>query len=521
MSILALFISVFLELLQDGTAAVTETWDIDCTSGTEIYLVRKNLGDIEIYDFAVSDNGSAFVLEDGWNTKRSLEQKAGRCGMQEIYGGYELCWGIGSYGHHSYVVSYKMSNAVKSLNDYDALHLQPVSPGLNPVPDEVTVIVKAPVKLDQTNSLIWGFGYKGSVTYTSDGCVRFSNDGGSFEDCSVISLIRFDKGIFDSPSVQDRDFSEILEIAQEGDDFEEDDGPAIAAFLSAILASVLLIFGIAGLLHRKRMEDVLGCNVKDIDWCRDIPFEGDILQSYMVLEQLGMNRKSNVAGAMILRMIYNGIICLSKDDRGNVEMSFDALASLDSLNSAERSLYDMMKKASGSDVILQKNEFRRWSRFHTKEVSDWAESIGRLGRERARETGNIEGRRFTLNGQKNSRNLVGLKNFLGDYTLLKERGTAEVVLWKEYLVFAALFGIADKVAKELEEINPGAFEQQLAYDPVTINQTLYVTRNMAEAITNARISRQAAAAARSGRGGMSSFGGGGGFSGGGFGGGVR
>lgn len=517
MHLLALFISVFLELLQDGSAVVTETWDIDCTSGTEQYLVRKNLGDIVLDGFTVSECGRTFVPDTPWNVHRSLEQKAGRCGIVDTGDGYELCWGIGSYGHHNFVVSYRMSNVVKSLADYDVLHLQTVSPGLNPVPDDVSVTVKAPVLLCEANAGIWGFGYRGSVNFTPDGCVRFGSDSNSFEGCSIISLIRFEKGIFESSSIQDRNFESLLEEALKGSDFEDDTfGAIMAAIVSTALLLLLIIAAI--LWHRKLVKDTLGCKEKEVGWCRDIPFEGDLLQSEMVLEILGENRKGSVAAAMILRMIHNSIIVVSKDERGNVELSFNDNAPVAFSDESERELYDMMKEASGSDTILQRNEFKRWSKGHSSKVLVWSQNLPLEGRRRAREASNLAGKKFTAQGQRNARNLVGLRNYLNDFTLLKERGSAEAVLWKEYMVFAALFGIADKVARELKEIDPQAFEQQMACDYDAMYQTIYITRIMADSITNARVAAQTAAA---GGGGMSSFGGGRGFSGGGFGGGVR
>ena len=47
--------------------------------------------------------------------------------------------------------------------------------------------------------------------------------------------------------------------------------------------------------------------------------------------------------------------------------------------------------------------------------------------------------------------LVGLKKYLTEYSTLKERYPIEIALWNKYLVFAALFGIADKVGKEFKE----------------------------------------------------------------------
>ncbi|MDF2865411.1 MAG: hypothetical protein K0R72_220 [Clostridia bacterium] len=47
--------------------------------------------------------------------------------------------------------------------------------------------------------------------------------------------------------------------------------------------------------------------------------------------------------------------------------------------------------------------------------------------------------------------LLGLEKYLKEYSLIKERYPIELVLWEKYLVFATLFGIADKVSKEFKE----------------------------------------------------------------------
>lgn len=92
----------------------------------------------------------------------------------------------------------------------------------------------------------------------------------------------------------------------------------------------------------------------------------------------------------------------------------------------------MMKRASGKDVILQKNEFSRWSRRHTAAVSKWAAKAGAEGKTRAVAEGNMEGSRFTAKGQAQARNVIGFRKFLKDFTLLEERGSAEVALWHDY-----------------------------------------------------------------------------------------
>ena len=121
--------------------------------------------------------------------------------------------------------------------------------------------------------------------------------------------------------------------------------------------------------------------------------------------------------------------------------------------------------------------------------------------------------------------LLGLKKYLQDFTLTGERETAEVHLWQDYLVYGSLFGIANRVAKQLKDIDPVLFEQTVVYDYTTLDTVLTMTNSMARAITNASYVRPSTSHSSSGSwggfGGGTSFGGGGGFSGGGFGGGAR
>lgn len=107
----------------------------------------------------------------------------------------------------------------------------------------------------------------------------------------------------------------------------------------------------------------------------------------------------------------------------------------------------MMLQASGVDKVLQEKEFSRWSSSHGKQVSRWVElsenkAKGTLSRKNWKAVS-----RFSPQGQEEARNLLGFKKFLSDFTLMKEKDTQEAALWEEYLVFGALFGIADKVAK--------------------------------------------------------------------------
>ena len=55
--------------------------------------------------------------------------------------------------------------------------------------------------------------------------------------------------------------------------------------------------------------------------------------------------------------------------------------------------------------------------------------------------------------------LLGLKKFLLDYTLIAERQAIEVTLFEKYLIYAQMMGIAKQVAKEFKELYPEIIEQ--------------------------------------------------------------
>lgn len=525
-------VDISVALSDDGSALIREVWDLDISTGTEWYLVRSNLGDIRIKDLTVTDEtGLAYINEGEWDVNRSMAQKAGRCGIVHKNDGCEICWGLGSYGHHVYTVNYTMTNAVKSMNDYDALHIQLVSPGIRPRIYHARVTVSADGKeLNDDNTGIWAFGYEGTVDF-KEGSIVAETDGPFITDeYSMIVLARFNKGLFHSASRIDADFQDKLDTAFNGSSYEEYLKEQKAAKVGEIILAVIAFLTIglsvlaAKLAVRSRNKRMFGvASLKDIGYERDLPFDGNLLETRYVLGKCNkITSESAIASAMILRMIKNGQLDLTYDEKGKTLISFATNANLDSLSGPEKELYAMMQEASGSDLILQNREFSRWSARHTSKVSAWVDSLPVAGQSKMIEDNYLEGRTYTAEGQKHARRTIGFKNFLKDFTILEERKSTEVALWHDYIVMAALFGIADKVAKELKDIDPKAFEEYVGLPYPVMRNVIYSTDNMGSAITAAKVrQQQQTASSVGGHGGFSSFGGGGGFSGGGFGGGAR
>ena len=537
-------INVNVRLYRDGSAIVSEIWNISAQEGTEVYVPRTNLGDIEISDFSVSDEtGAIYTFENRWDVDRSLARKAGRCGFNRIPGGLELCWGLGSYGTHTYSVRYRMSNVVKSLNDYDMLHLQLINEEISAPPQHVKVTIEAQnAQIDTSWVRIWGFGFHGNASFEDGKAVYESTDKFRYES-SLIALMRFDKGVFEPESVQKKDFQDVLDRAMEGSDYYQDKpkkswqqklADLFMAFLSVIVIFALFLLPFLRMLNgdklsRRQKRKILGGPAGKVMWYRDLPFQGDIYKTDYVLDLLETKRQSNgIASAMILRMIEKGYLLVSKDEKDKVEIRFNEALDTSLLDTNEKGLYDMMKQASGDDLVLQDKEFSRWSQRTRNQdtIRLWANGINLDAKRGLRSDNIVSGKKFSDKGKIEAQHVMGFKNFLNDFTLSSERESVEVGLWKDYLVYASLYGIADKVAKELKDIDPRVFEQVMVYDYTMFNDLMRMTNSLGRSLTNARFAPQAStfSGPRGGFGGFgggTSFGGGGGFSGGGFGGGVR
>ena len=101
--------------------------------------------------------------------------------------------------------------------------------------------------------------------------------------------------------------------------------------------------------------------------------------------------------------------------------------------------------------------------------------------------------------------------FLEDFSSINTKEVIDVHLWDEYLMFAYLFGIADKVAKQLKNMYPEYIENldnSIDFDTIIFFNAIS-TRSISAA-NSARASAQSYSSYSSGGGGFSSGGGGGG-----------
>ena len=547
-------------LRSDGSAIVTQVWDVNVVSGTEFYLPFDNLGPMRIENLRVSENGQEFYAEGvGWDTDRTREQKRGRCGIVRKSNGVELCWGQGDYGDHVWTVTYTVQGLVMRMGEYNGLYFTFVNPGLAAPPKHVKVTLlngTGGPEWTSDNVKVWGF-RSDSEIYVENGAVRAESLSAFGRNSAMTVLVRFDPDLFIPAVTYTKDFEKVKAEAFEGSDYIKRKSffqtlwDGIQMFFGAMLVLIgfvcspvgLLVIGliywlvtcfiyyILGLKYRK---NIVGA-YKVKDWYRDLPLKGSIPAAYFALvkgdRMPGSDYSNNLIGAYFLRWVMDGVVTVLPDpsSKNRVNLSFEKEANFPEV--VENDLYKMVREASGSNLILEAGEFEKWAKKSFKKVSNIPERETTVGLKWFQDRHYmVSNDKCTPEGQEQARHLFEFKNFLNDFTLSKDRGSIEAALWRDYLVYAALFGIADKVAKEFQKLYPGDFEQftqTVGLNPSTMYDLMRVSNNIsATAMRNAAAEKAARSSSggsgwSGGGGGHFSSGGGGGSFGGSFGGGSR
>ena len=507
-------------LSNNGDARITETRQMRIDSeGTECYIVIGNLNGSRLSDFGVSDEtGRTFEYVGSWDIDRSRGWKEGKCGIVNKRDGYELCWGLGESGQRTYVTSYTVTDLVRGYADADGFNYMFVAQGINPYPDHVrlTIVAEDSLHFSLENTGIWGFRYRGDINFVGDSIVAESSEPFSSQSAMIV-MCRFNKGLFSPAMVSDSSFDEVKDRAFEGSDYpvEDDDFWPVVVLAIMVILGGLFFLGLYLFYIWWQRRKVF----KNLLWYRDIPYKGNLQRANDVMNayKYGTADYNNLLSACILKLIDMGAVTIEQrlNKKGKTEQNFviKPLPNEDRQPKLLKMVYHIFKQAAGSDTILEPRELKSWmkSSYNQSYTDSFIQTLHT---------------KTSIYQYKNEldevRQVFGLKKFLKEFSLLDERHVNEVSLWKDYMIYATLFGIADQVIKDMKKINPEYFNMDQVAAQMADDMTLpMIYSTMHSSTTRAAMSKAEREARASGGGGSSSWGGGGGFSGGGFGGGVR
>lgn len=531
-------------LNHNGDAYITETRQMTIDGeGTECYIGLDNMGGMEVSGLSVSDeNGTPFENVGSWDVDRSRSWKAGRCGIVYKSNGYELCWGLGESGERTYVTSYTISSLVHGYSDADAIRHIFLGSDVSPKPESATIVIQAAdtlVNFSPDSCGIWGFRFRGDLQF-EDGKIVIRTTEPMGDGSGLYIMVGFAKGFFEPAIQEDVTFEQKRSEAFEDSDYNDDNDnnySAIEEFVYTLIGflaffSPAIIWLFVKLYRYYTVWRARRRANKDLLWFRDVPLGGNLQQANDLLNAYSYDSKCDykkLISASVLRLINIGALSVEHrmNAKGKMEQAF-VVKELPDANDQTlfmRKLHTIFKLAAGDDQVLDPKELSKFMKSSSNTtVTEAFVNTMRTSRKVS----------YYKNRQDDVRQVFGLKKFLQEFTLLDERHLSEVKLWKEYMVYATLFGIADQVIKDMKKINPDFFQmdQMAAQMSETVMTPIFINSfyNSTQSVMS-RIDGHSGGGSGTffgggsfrsgGGGGFSSWGGGGGGFSGGGGGGVR
>ena len=531
---------------QNGTAHITETWEADLDSGTEGYKPYYNLGNARITNFYVTENSIEYQEITPWNTHADFSQKKYKYGINYIDNGLELCWGIGSYGKHKYQLNYNIEGFVLSAVDADIVYWNLIPYELSSKPGNVTIKISSEEKYSDALD-VWGYGNYGGTAYVYNGVIGMSSEGELDSHEYMTILVKFPKETFQTYNSSENNFDYYFQLAEEGTKKYKKDIPfsQIIYYIIIIVFNVgigLIIFWTKNALDKFSVKIINNKRIavtaedkklpRNIPNNRDIPFNKDIFRAYIIAECYDINsKKEDFLGAILLKWLLEDKIRLIRGKKIS-DTSIDMTGNPKFTNELESELFEMMKKASG-DNILQSKEFEKYCNNNYSKIYKWydkvlyheveklkAENKVKDHEEKVAKIISVKALVLDSSTKEDAIKLKGLKNFLEEFSRIDDKEALEVKLWEYYLIYAQILGIAEKVEKQFKKLYPELYNEK--FSGYTYDEIFFVRSVGVRAAKSATTSKSRAESYSSGGGGFSSGGGGGGsFGGGGGGGGFR
>lgn len=508
-------ISIDCSVLKSGDAEITEKWDMDVYEGSEVYKSLYNMHQKDIRLESVTDEtGRKYTKLDSWDTDAA--DKSYRCGINSTDKGKEICMGINAHGHKTYTMKYRVSRFINQYKDTQGINYTFFS-------DMSIPVSKAKIKVKNANfsqkTKVWSFGYNGTV-YPHKGYIEMKSD----DSPSRMQLLAKTGGKFTSTDTTNSNmtFEKIRRDAFVGSSYKKAAGAlenviakagTVLSFLPIAVFGSFLFKKLARAHGALRRKDGLKVPFRDVHPFRDIPDATPDELEFAAEHSVTMEAGGSSIAGYLMSWYCQGALEFTEDSSGRVN-GFGFKKQPEVKGPGEAAAY-MLFSDAGS--YLTAKEFKAYCRRHEKKVEHTFHGIENgvkksVDATMTRKMLFMEVPEYGDEYFEKAKQIYGLYKFLNDEGNMKDKKYIEANLWKEYLVAASFFGIADKVAKQMSKIIPEM--------PEDIYNAVEAAR-CCESFGHAGSSAVAEANRSSGGGGSSSYGGGGSFSSGGGGGGVR
>lgn len=380
------------ELLQDGSMKVTETWDIYISRTNTIFrdfTLSSSYGDIE--------NVNVVDLKTGKSLKKINEEMyhvTTDCfyALETNSRTFEIAWGTGmenSFGRKKYQITYKISNVINSYKDCQEWYWKLLEKGENAIPvKKVTGTITLPKEVKNIENLkVWGHGQvSGNIKRASNNSVKFKIK--NLKPKAMLELrVVSAENMFNVSRDKTKNYNKLNSIIKEETNWAEETNQAsgIAKIFLGIVLIIYVVIIIVTILNIIKYTKIIkkennGIKKSNIKYYRDIPREKDSTPNeanYLynfnktVLENKAV--QSEMVSATILDLCLKKIISLNV----NKEKVFIKILinKPNNLKPDEMEIFKLLQKAGKGKEEFEIEELNKYAKTQYYEYS---KSINKL-----------------------------------------------------------------------------------------------------------------------------------------------
>ena len=579
------------QINNDGSMDVTETWDISISQTNTLYKSFKtdtskysDITDVTVKEITNGQNNN-FTKTDEWAYHVT---KNYYYGTENEDGDFEIGWGVGldnSRGTRKYEISYTVKDAITKYNDYSELYWQFVGKDFEISADKITGTIYLPSNVTNKEDIkVWGHteDLNGTIYATDTNKIEFElNNFRSGRYVEIRTLFPTElitssgrtknKEILQTAIKEETKWADQANARRERQEWINKYLPIIL-FIGYILINIILIIAYVKKIvkYSKKLKELKKYEpTTKLEYYRDLPDENSTPGEAMKIFNMNINSftSSNfgkVFSATMLDLALKGYLEIKqeKNSKGKENINIYVLKQVsDGLKPSEARIMTFVRDAAKGKEVITLKELEKYIEEHPTKIQSLLKGTydavnnqlikeqiidSEIQKEYKKykdiQTGYIAAIIFlfcftltafivpliifaidaimcgkiakklnvlTQKGVDMQEQWKGLKKYMEDFSMLDRREVPELVIWEKYLVYATVFGVAEKVIKQLKIVYPNFEEITSGVNTYTYMNIMMHT-NFSSSFSNAISTSIASATYSSGSGGGGGFSGGGG-----------